>query len=181
MCIRARCSTALSGSRYSGWERMPRPSGAMGAVKAKSISPLANCCRQSSRGPCQSSNAAWGWRPRNALIRRGRVASPNVCWNETPILPRTTSDSWRTRSRPAWKSSSAASMYGRRAFAAEVRRIPRPSRTNRSIPTIALARATALLTVDCGTPSNSAVSVICSVRPSSARTGRSGRSWTSCW
>jgi hypothetical protein len=110
----------------------------------------------------------------------GSIASPKVCWNDTAIRPRTTSDSCLTLSSPVWNSASAASMWGMSAFAAGVNRTPRPSRISSSVPTMALARAMARLTVDCGRPRSSAVSVMCSVRPSSASSGSRGSNCTSC-
>ena len=115
-----------------------------------------------------------------AAVRRGSIASPKVCWKDTAILPRTTSDSCRTTSSPAWNWARAASMCGSSASAAGVSRTPRPSRSSSSVPMRRPARAMPRLTVDCGTPSASAAAVTCRVRPSSARTGSSGSSWTRC-
>ncbi len=66
-------------------------------------------------------------------------------------------------------------MCGRSALAAGVSRTPRPSRISSSVPMMLLARAMPRLTVDCGSPSSSAVSVMCWVRPSSASRGSSGK------
>ena len=86
--------------------RGDRPAGRRdGAVRATSASPAASSARQPSLEPWLRSNAVCGWRLRKALISSGSIASPKVCWKVTAIRPRTTSDSCRTRSSPAWNSA----------------------------------------------------------------------------